>query len=212
VLVWMNPRLALLALLVLPLLIYRGLHYGRLARPLSAIIQNQMGTLTSRLEQSLRGTRAVKAFAQETAEIRRFDRENETWFELSARASRLEAVNTPLLDLIANAGSVLILLYGGWLAIAGQITLGQLVAFMTYLTQLASPVRMLGRIIPAVAMAGAAGERIFAILDADPEVNDEPGAISLPTLHGHVRFEDVTLAYGGRRPAVRNITFEARPG
>jgi ATP-binding cassette, subfamily B, multidrug efflux pump len=212
VLVWMNPRLAALALLVLPVLIHRGLKYGGLARPLAATIQNQLGTLTSRLEQSLRGTRVVKAFAQEQAEIDRFDEQNEAWFSLSARASRLEAVNTPMMDLIANAGSVIILLYGGLLAIGGQITLGELVAFTTYLAQLASPVRLLGRIIPAVAMAGAAGERIFAILDSEPEVNDVPGAIELPPLRGHVRFEGVSLAYGGGRPAVRDISFEARPG
>ena len=212
VLVWMNPQLAVLALLVLPLLIHRGLVYGRQARPLSATIQQQLGTLTSRLEQSLRGTRVVKAFAQEDAETARFDAENETWFRLSASNSRLESLNTPLMDLIANAGSIIILLYGGWLAIQGQITLGELVAFTTYLAQLANPVRVLGRMIPAVAMASAAGERIFAILDADPEVKDRPGAIALPPLRGHVRFEKVTLAYGGRRPAVRDITFEALPG
>ncbi len=212
VLAWMSPRLAVLVLLTLPLLLWRALHYASLARPLSSLIQNQLGELTTRLEQSLRGMRVVKAFAQDQAEIDRFDVANQRWFDLSALSEWLDAVNGPLLDLIINLGTVIILFYGGWLIINGQMTLGELVAFTTYLAQLGGPVRTVGRVIPAIAMAGSAGERIFAVLDADPEVNDAPGAIKLPPLRGHVRFENVSLAYGGRRPAVHAISFEARPG
>ena len=212
VMVWMSPRLALLVLLTLPLLLYRALVYAGMARPLSALIQNQLGELTTRLEQSLRGMRVVKAFAQDQAEIERFEVANRRWFDLSAMSEWLDAFNGPLLDLIINLGSVIILFYGGWLIINGQMTLGELVAFTTYLAQLGGPVRTIGRVIPAIAMAGSAGERIFAVLDADPEVNDEPGAIRLPPLRGHVRFENVSLAYGGRRPAVHDINFEAQPG
>jgi ATP-binding cassette subfamily B protein len=212
VLVWMSPRLALLVLLTMPVLLYRALYYASLARPLSVMIQDQLGTLTSRLEQSLRGMRVVKAFAQNQAEIERFAVVNQRWVDLSVMSEWLDAVNGPLLDLIINAGTVIILLYGGWLVIGGQMTLGEMVAFTTYLTQLAGPVRTVGRVIPAIAMAGAAGDRIFAILDADPEVRDAPDAIVLPVLRGHVRFENVALDYGGRRPAVRDINFEARPG
>ena len=81
----MNPRLALLALATMPLLAYRAYHFGRRFRPLSLAIQQQLAVLTTRLEQNLRGARVVKAFAQEEAEIARFDRENERWFDLSAR-------------------------------------------------------------------------------------------------------------------------------
>ncbi len=212
VLLWMNPTLALLVLLSLPLLLHRAFYYASRARPLSVVIQDQLGRVTTRLEQSLRGVRVVKAFAQEEAEIARYDAENEGWFGLSAQSSRLEAVHVPLLDLIVNGGTVCILLYGGWLVIQGQLTIGALVAFTTYLAQLASPVRAVGRVIPAIAMASAAGERIFAILDQSPEVRDAPNAITVPPLKGHVRFEDVSLAYAGRRPAVSGVSFEARPG
>src|SRR5712692_6630506 len=84
VLIWMSPRLAVLVLLTLPLLLWRALHYAGLARPLSVLIQDQLGTLTTRLEQSLRGMRVVKAFAQDQAEIERFDVANQRWFDLSA--------------------------------------------------------------------------------------------------------------------------------
>jgi ABC-type multidrug transport system fused ATPase/permease subunit len=211
-LVSMNPRLALLALMAMPLLVYRAFDFARRYRPLSLAIQQQLAVLTTRLEQNLRGARIVKSFAQEEAEIARFQDENAHWFNLSAQAARLQAINAPLMTLIANAGAVFIIWYGGLLIIRGQLTLGELVAFTTYLAQLAQPVRVMGMIMPVIAMAVAAGERIFEILDAESEVREAPDAIQLPPVSGHVRFEGVSFAYFGRHQVLRNITFEALPG
>jgi ABC-type multidrug transport system fused ATPase/permease subunit len=211
-LVLMNPRLALLALATMPILIYVAFRFGRRYRPLSLDIQQQLAVLTTRLEQNLRGARIVKAFAQEEAEIARFDRENNHWFTLSALAARLQALNVPLIDLVAGAGTVFVIWYGGSLVIRGQLTLGELVAFTTYLGQLVQPLRRVGMIIPALAMAAAAGERIFEILDAVSEVQDEPGAEPLPPVQGHVHFEHVSFAYFGRHPVLRDISFDALPG
>ena len=212
IMAWMNPQLALLVMLTMPFLVNRGLYFGGLARPLAVRIQHQLGNLTSQLEQSLRGVRVVKGFAQEQGMFEKFTRENEAWFKLSAFSSRVEAIQLPLMDLIVNCGAIIILLHGGWLVIHHQITIGELVAFTTYLGQLSGPVRTLGRVIPAVIVAAAAGERIFATLDAEPEVRDAPNAVTLPPLKGHVMFDNVSLAYNGRRRAVRNISFEAQPG
>ena len=112
-LIWMNPRLALLALLTTPLLGLSAFAFARRLRPLSLAIQRQLAVLTTRLEQNLRGARVVKAFAQEEAEITRFDRENTRWFDLSARSARLQAFNSPTLALIANAGLIFVIWYGG---------------------------------------------------------------------------------------------------
>jgi ATP-binding cassette subfamily B multidrug efflux pump len=212
VLFWMNPALALLALGTMPLLAYRAAAFGRRFRPISLAIQQQLAVLTTRLEQNLRGARAVKAFAQEPAELARFERENDTWFDLSAEAARLQAVNVPLLDLIANIGVVVVVWYGGFLVIRGQLTLGELVAFSAYLGQLVQPVRRLGTILPAIAQATASGERVFEILDAASEVHDRPGALPLPRVRGHVRFERVSFAYFGRHRVLDDITFEVAPG
>jgi ABC-type multidrug transport system fused ATPase/permease subunit len=124
VLLWMNWRLALLALAALPLITLVALRFGSRYRPLSLAIQQQLGVLTTQLEQNLRGARVVKAFAQEPAEIERFDAENEGWFGLAAQQARLDSLNSPLMDFIANAGLVGVLWYGGTLAIAGSLTLG----------------------------------------------------------------------------------------
>jgi len=212
VLLWMNPALALLALGTMPLLAYRAMAFGRRFRPISLAIQQQLAVLTTRLEQSLRGARVVKAFAQEPAELARFERENTTWFDLSAEAARLQAVNVPLLDLIANMGVVFIVWYGGFLVLRGKLTLGELVAFSAYLGQLVQPVRRLGNILPAIAQATASGERIFEILDAEAEVKDNPGALPLPRVRGHVRFDHVSFDYFGWHRVLNGITFEALPG
>ena len=204
--------LGTLALATMPLLVCRAFVFARRYRPLSADIQQQLAVLTTRVEQNLRGMRVVKAFAQEEAEIERFDRENSHWFELSALAARLRAVNAPLLTLIANGGLVLIIWYGGSLVIRGQLTLGELVAFSTYLGQLAEPVRRVGLITPVLAMATAAGERVFEILDARSEVEEAPDAVKLPTVEGYVRFEDVSFAYFGRHRVLDRVSFEAQPG
>ncbi|MFL5802328.1 MAG: ABC transporter ATP-binding protein [Roseiflexaceae bacterium] len=208
----MNPALAVLALGTMPLLAYRALMFGRRSRPLSLAIQQQLAVLTTRLEQNLRGARVVKAFAQEEAEIARFDHQNLRWFELNARFARLQAVSMPMLDLIANVGTVLIIWYGGLLTIRGTLSIGELVAFSTYLGQLIVPVRRLGTIIPAIAQAAASGERIFEILDAESAVRDAPDAAPLPPVRGHVRFERVSFSYFGRHQVLDDLSFEARPG
>jgi ATP-binding cassette, subfamily B, multidrug efflux pump len=212
VLLWMNPQLALLAMATIPVLTWRAFDYGRHFRPISRTIQDQVGVLTARLEQNLRGARVVKAFAQEEPEIERFDRQNDHWFDLSAEAARLQAVNVPMLDLIANASTVIIIWYGGYLVINGGLTLGELVAFTTYMAQLVGPVRRMGSIIPAIAQAVASGERVFEILDAESAVQEAPDAVELPPVRGHVRFENVSFGYLDDHPVLQEISFAAKPG
>jgi ATP-binding cassette subfamily B protein len=217
VLIWMNPRLGLVAVAALPLLLAQSIRFGRRFRPLSALIQKQLGTLTTRLEQNLRGARVVKTFAQEDAEIQRFDQENRNWFDLSAQAARLQSFNMPVLQLVTNISSVVILFYGGMLVIQGGLSLGELVAFTTYMGQLITPVRYLGMILPAIAMAGASAERIFDILDRLPDVADAPGAQPIQITEGRVCFENVSFAYSKEvmksisRSVLKDVSFEAQP-
>jgi len=208
----MNAGLALLVALTLPLIAWRALYFGRRYRPLSVEIQDQLGVLTTRLEQNLRGSRVVKSFAQEEPEVERFREQNEHWFDLSALSIRLAAVNMPMLDFIANIGMVLIIGYGGWLVIGNSLSLGELVAFTTYLAQLTQPVRRLGIVLPAMAMASSGAERVFEIIDTPAEVKDAPGATPLGRVKGHVRFEDVYFAYPNRKRTLENINFSVEQG
>ena len=208
----MNAQLALLSMILMPLLLYVAYRFGRIYRPLSLDLQHQLAEMTSVLEQNLRGAKIVKAFAQEDAEIKRFEEENGKWFKLAQAQVSASTKHIPLLDFIASLSTVVIIWLGGRLVIEGGLTLGELVAFTTYLGQLIAPVRRLGVIVPAVAMASAAGERIYSILDAKSEVIDSPDARKLLPITGRVRFEDVSFSYFNQRVVLDKLNFEAAAG
>jgi ATP-binding cassette subfamily B protein len=211
ILIFMDYRLGLFVLVSMPILIHRAYYFGSRFRPLSLMVQKQVARLTTTVEQNLRGSRVVKAYAQEPEEIERFEEENQRWFDLTRSAARLQAVNVPLMFLLSNIGMVVIVLFGGYLVIQQELTFGVLIAFITYMGQLVEPVRRLGIIIPAVAIAGSSAERIFDILDTVPDVQDEPDAQPMAILEGHVKFEQVSFSYG-RQTVLHDIDFEALPG
>jgi len=208
----MNVRLALAILVLVPFLAYGALDFGRRYRPLFRAVRRQMDTLTNRLEQNLRGARIVTAFAQERNETEHFDQDNARVLAYNMMGARLRALNLPLLQLIASAGTIMVLLYGGQQVIDGRLTLGELVAFTTYVAQLVMPVRGLGWVIASISQSVASGERVFEILDAKSEVEDAPDAVPLRQVQGEVRFEHVSFAYFGRHQVLNDIDFEAQPG
>ncbi len=207
----LDLKLGLLVLLTMPPLVFQATRFGARFRPLSLQVQKQLAVLTTAVEQNLRGSRVVKAYAQEDAEIERFEQTNDAWFNLSNLAARMQALNVPLLFLIANLGMAIIILYGGTQYIEGSITMGTIVAFVSYVSNLIEPVRRLGLIIPAVAIAGAASERIFDVLDTVSEVHDTPGAKPVKNIQGRVRFENVSFHHG-RNLILKDISFDVQPG
>jgi ATP-binding cassette, subfamily B, multidrug efflux pump len=211
-LVAMSPRLALLSLCSIPILAGLALRFGSLQRRLSREIQDQLAVLTTRVEQSLRGVRIVKAFAQERAEIRRFEEENAKWFGLSLAAGRNQAVFGPLLIMVTNLAVALIIFYGGSLVVRKMLTIGELVAFSTYIGQLVGPVRMMGMVVPAIGQAVSCGERVFEILDARSEVEERPDAADIGRVAGRVDFQDVSFSYFNRYAVLKNVSFTALPG
>lgn len=207
----MDYRLGIMVLLTMPILIYRALYFGTRFRPLSLLVQKQLAALTTAVEQNLRGAREVKTYAQEEAEIALFSKENKRSLELAISSARMQSLNMPLLLLIANLGTVVVIWYGGSQVIQGQISIGEVIAFITYIGQLIDPVRRLGLIIPAVAMAGSSAERIFDILDQKSDVKDEPGAQSIEIHEAKVRYENVSFHYS-RNKVLDNINFEVQAG
>ena len=211
ILLTMDLKLGLLILLTMPLLVFEAVHFGRRLRPLSMQVQKQLAVLTTTVEQNLRGTRVVKAYAQEEAEIDRFEVENKRWFDLSNLSARMQAVNMPLLFLTANLGLVGIILYGGSQVMNGSISIGTVIAFISYVGQLVDPVRRLGMVIPAVTIAGSASERIFNVLDTVSEVHDAPDARVLEHIEGKVRFDNVSFSYG-HNCILKDNSFDIQPG
>jgi ATP-binding cassette subfamily B protein len=193
-------------------LLIQAYRYSKNMRPLWRSIRDQVSSMTTWVEQNLRGARIVKGFAQENAEIARFNEQNGAWFELAQKSALVRAVNDPAVVFLTNISTIFLIWYGGRLVIQGGLTMGEFVAFTAYLSQLAGRVRMLGRMVPFMTEAAASGERIFEILDAESDVLESPDAVSLPAVEGRVRFEGVSFAYFGRRTVLDGIDLEAPAG
>jgi ATP-binding cassette subfamily B protein len=207
-----NWKLALASFLMLPLLIHTIARYNESVRPLFRQAQEELALLAAIVQENLAGAKVVKAFAREPDEIRRFDRQNDILQGQYVAAAEIQSYTNPLMDVIANLGTVVVLWLGGYFVITGEMTIGQLVAFNTYLLLIVRPVRRLGFLIGQSSRALAAGERIFEILDAPIEVLDQPGARPLPTVRGEVVFDKVWCSYYGGEPVLRDVSFTANPG
>jgi len=208
----MNVMLAALSMLLMPVIFQTVRRYMQRIHPMWHARRDQVAVLTSRLEQNLRGVSVVRGFAQEPAETDRFGRQNDTIYRTSMIVARASALTWPFVFLLASASSVMVLWLGGRLVIGDQLTLGELVAFNSYLMQLIGPMRRLGFIMTGLAESRASAERVFEILDAQSEVQDAPDAEELPPMKGEVAVEDVSFSYGDGSEALSDISFRVDPG
>jgi ATP-binding cassette subfamily B protein len=178
-------------------------------------VQQEIGELTTVVEEATAGVRVVKAFGREREQARRLETEAGSILDQNLEAARLRAFYTPLLGILPQLSLAAILWYGGRLAIDGQITLGTLVAFNSYLLLLAWPLQGLGMLFGFAQRAAASGDRVFEVLDQAPAIADRPDAIALPQADQGVRitFEDVSFGYEeGGRPALSGIDLNFAPG
>jgi ATP-binding cassette subfamily B protein len=208
----MNWKLALLSLVILPLLYWRASSFSRSMRPLFRAVQDQVAVVATLVQDNAAGARVVKAFGQEQREIERFDRENERLYQRYFDSARLQAFNTPLLNFVANAATIVMLWAAGLLVISNQLTVGELVAFYAYLLQIVGPVRQGGFLMSMASRAAASAERIVEVLDTPIEVSSPPEALEFETLRGDVEFQDVSCEYHPGRAVLEHVTFTARPG
>jgi len=208
-----NWQLTLITLpVMLSVLVIFGFFAGK-GRPLFMLVQQKLGRLNTILQENLAGVRVVKAFAREPWERGRFGDSNLDLRNANVRVGRMFAFVIPLIFMIANLGTLTVVWGGGYQLIANRLTIGELVAFQSYLMMTMFPMIMLGMIIMAVSQAGAGAERIFEILDAEVEVKDKPGAVELPAIEGRVVFENVTFRYfGDQDPVLKDVSFAAEPG
>jgi ATP-binding cassette subfamily B multidrug efflux pump len=212
ILVGMQPLLALLSLAVMPGIVWIMWNHVHFQMPLWRKRQETMARLTSRVEQTLHGVAVVRGFAQENAEIGRFDGENDYLFDTSMALTRRGSRTMPLTILLASASTVIILLFGGRMVIQGVLTLGALVAFNSYVLQLVGPMRRIGFLINLMGESQASAERVFEVLDTQSAVKDRPDAQPLGAILGAVSFDQVTFSYFHGSPVLKNVSFEVEPG
>jgi len=208
-----NWRLALVALAVVPLLVIIIVVFFRRVRPMFTEVQQRLSRLNTVLQENIAGIRVVKAFAREPYETQRFARFNGELLEQNLRVITALSSLFPLIFFIANLGTLAIIWVGGLQVIGHTLSVGELVAFNTYLMFLIMPIATLGMLMALLARAGASATRIFEVLDAQSEVVERPGAVPLPAVDGRVAFEDVSFRYiGAERDTLSQVSFTVEPG
>jgi ATP-binding cassette subfamily B protein len=218
----LSPRLCLVVLALAPPLVYGALRFNRRLHRVYWQVQQEVGELTTVVEEATAGVRVVKAFGRENEQARRLETEASSILDQNLEAARLRAFYNPLLAILPQLSLAAILWYGGRLAIDGQITLGTLVAFNSYLLLLAWPLQGLGMLFGFAQRAAASAERVFEVLDQPPAIADRPGAVALPPPEApdgtvdrgvRIQFEDVSFGYEeGSRPVLAGIDLDIAPG
>jgi ABC-type multidrug transport system fused ATPase/permease subunit len=208
----LEPWLALVALAPAPFVVYAASRYNRVSRPAVQEVQQRIAELTAEAEENVSGIRIVKAFAREEHQLHRFRRAVSRVFDQSIYSTRLQAFYSPLLGFLPQLGIALVLLIGGRQVIAHNLSLGDFTAFYTYVAMLAGPMRMLGMTLGMAQRAIASGNRLFEILDREPQIESPPDAPALPAGSGRVELRGVTLRYGGAAPALTDVDLEIDAG
>ena len=209
---FLHWKLTILTLFTMPLVLQAINVFGRKLRNAGRILQERTADITAVLQETIAGIRVVKSFAREEYEIDRFSQQNYKNFRAQMKTSQLMAALTPVIEVLAAIGVVFIIWYGGMEVIDGTITSGALIAFLIYVVNLANPVKRLSRVYGNIQRALAAAERVFEVIDTEPEIREAPGAVDLPVVKGYVAFEQVTFAYTPGQPALQNLTLTVKPG
>jgi ATP-binding cassette subfamily B protein len=211
----MSWRLAAVTMVILPIMYLLAVWFARGSRPAYRRIRLTISAVNAALAENIVGMKIIQAFRREEKNFDEFDQVNRENVRAQKGAIFYHAGVIPILDLVdALATGLLLLIGGGWLlsGTAPELTIGVLTAFMLYTARFFEPIRDLAARWDQVQAALAAGERIFHLLDLQPDVQDRPGAYELPPIQGHVRFENVTFAYDGVHAILKNVNLEARPG
>jgi len=207
-------RLGLVVISPVPVLMFFAFRFSSVVGPAWKRIREQMGKMTTTLQEAVSGVRVVKSFTSEHREMEKFGVRNQDTLKAHLARAAIEARTFPLLHFIAGLCFMLLYAYGGRRIISGEMTIGTLFSFNWYLWGLIWPVRFLGFLISLARRAMAAGPRAFAILDSASEIVEAEGARQMPRIEGHIRFEDVEFAFEDERetPVLKGLSLEVLPG
>jgi ABC-type multidrug transport system fused ATPase/permease subunit len=217
ILFFLEWRLALLVLIPVPILAIGMRWFNTRIRPVYRQVRARLGDINAKLQDNLAGIRVIQAFGREDATMEHFTAESQHYYEARVQGIRYWSSFFPAMYFIASLGSVLVLGVGTVMVVRGQLSLGSMVAFLSYVASFYEPIRRLTEIDNVFQEAIAAGERIFELLDEVPEIEDAPDAVALPRLRGEVRFHDVHFRYGAAsaqaEPEVlHDVEFQIAPG
>jgi len=209
---FISPVLAFIALVVMPILYFVGIKMRRVMFPISWIIQSRLADVATIVDENVNGVRVVKSFAQEEAEVNRLadTAERVAWSYI--KDAQIRGTWSPWVQNLPQLGLALVLFFGGWMVLQGNLPVSAIVAFNLYLLMLQAPFMMLGQLVMMGQRARASAERIFEILDENPDIVERPGAYDLPAVDGAIRFDHVSFEYDNGVEILHDFDARIEPG
>ncbi len=204
-------KLAIVAMFIFPLTIYPIAKFGEKMRKIATRTQVTMGSLSSLLQETISGTRIVKAFGMEDYENERFGKENERLFRLTMKSISVKAISSPFMEFLGGIGIAAIIFYGGYQVIKGATTPGIFFSFLTALIMLYEPIKRLTNVNNTIQQGISAAVRVFSIMDMVPEIKDKKDAIRLPRISGDIDIRNVSFSYN-HTPILKKINLRIKAG
>ncbi len=212
VLLTINPKLALITGIPLPLILASGFVFAKKVRPFFRVSQKKMGELNGKLQDNISGVHEIQSFGREDYETERVNEKNFDHIKAMLHALKISAVFHPSVEFISSIGTILVVGFGGYLAMTEGLMVADIVAFMLYLGMFYGPIAGLANLLESTQQALAGAERVLTILDAPFEIADKPGAKDIGQVEGSIAFEHVDFSYQEGSPVLKDVSFTCAPG
>ncbi len=208
----LDIRLSLATIIIIPLMVLVTFYFSSQSRKAFRTSRETLGKLSAELEQELSTVREAQAFARTALAIQEFEQDNAANRDANIYAARITTVFSPTIDVLSTIATVLVTGFGGYLAFNGEITVGIVVAFLSYSQQFFRPVQQLANLYTQMQSALAAGERVFELLDTETDIADKPSAKQLGTIEGRIQLQNVVFGYSDEQIVLDDVTLVAQAG
>lgn len=210
---YVDVKLTLLAVIPMLFILFGELFYGKIIQKRYLARQEAVSQLTDFVQESFSGIRVIKAFVREKAQRYAFLKENKNNMDKNLAIAKLQAIVMPLLDVIIGLSSLVTLVFGGYLALTGRITLGRFVAFNQYINMLVWPMLACGQCVDMFSRGGASLKRIYELFEEKPQVQDADDVVETDAIQGHITFDHLTFTHqGSTEPTLRDICLDVPAG
>ena len=210
--IYLDWRLALAALALLPLLFISQVYLGKRVKAGSLEVRDKSADILSYFQEAITGIRLIQSFVREKFEAARFIRISKDLIESRVKLGVLSAAAGAIAGFISYMGPMIVLGYGGYEVIHGSLSLGGLVAFYAYVGRMFGPVMRMAQHNVTIQTAMASIDRIFEYLDIQPQITDYPNSVDLRRAHGSLSFQNVNFAYNPDEPILNDLSFDVAPG
>src|SRR3954469_18507705 len=198
-------RLALVCFTIIPVMLLANVYFARRARTAFRTTRETVGSVTAGLQEEIVGIREAQAFNRTEENIERFRERNAANRAANVQAVAITSAFAPAIDVLSTLATAVVIGYGGYLVVSGSLTVGLLTAFLIYVQQFFRPIQLASQVYTQAQAALAGGERIYNVLDEEPEPPDPPGALELASMEGRIEFKNVFFAYEPGRPVLEDV-------